>query len=204
LAVRDLASGAQLLWLPVADESSGTAVAALLALFREHGAPLVVKSDNGSAFLADDFAALLAAWNVRQLFSPPRLPRYNGSCEAGIGSMKTRTHHRAAAQGRPGAWTCDDVEAARQEANATARPKGPHGPTPEEAWCRRRPISAVERSTFATVVEREEDEARREQGYAPGVVLDQMAQAAVDRVALQRALTALGLLDITSRDQTQG
>jgi hypothetical protein len=42
LAVRDLASGAQLLWLPVSDESAPTACAALEALFREHGAPWVL------------------------------------------------------------------------------------------------------------------------------------------------------------------
>jgi transposase InsO family protein len=39
LAVRDLASGMQLLWLPVADESAATAIAALEALFRQHGPP---------------------------------------------------------------------------------------------------------------------------------------------------------------------
>jgi hypothetical protein len=29
----------------------------------------------------------LRAQGVRPLFSPPRLPAYNGACEAGIGSM---------------------------------------------------------------------------------------------------------------------
>jgi transposase InsO family protein len=201
LAVRDLASGAQLLWLPVADESAETAVAALLALFREHAAPLVLKSDNGSAFISTEFAALLAEWGVWPLFSPPRLPRYNGSCEAGIGSMRTRTHHRAAAQGRAGAWTCDDAEAARQEANLTARPTGPNGPTPEEAWRGRRAITAAERAAFAAAVQREQEITRQEQGYALDAALDQMAQAAVDRVALRRALVGYGLLEITSRER---
>jgi hypothetical protein len=61
-AVRDLASGYQLLWLPVPDEAAPTAAAALAALFREHGPPLVLKSDNGSAFVAAEVEALLAAW----------------------------------------------------------------------------------------------------------------------------------------------
>jgi len=52
LAVRDLASGMQLLWLPVTDETARTAMAGLEALFRQHGPPLVLKSDNGSAFIA--------------------------------------------------------------------------------------------------------------------------------------------------------
>jgi transposase InsO family protein len=102
LAVRDLASGYQLLWLPVPDETAQTAAAALEGLFREHGAPLVLKSDNGSAFVAAEVEAVLSRWGVWQLFSPPRLPRYNGSCEAGIGSMKTRSHHQASRGGRPG------------------------------------------------------------------------------------------------------
>ena len=50
--------------------------------------------------------------------------RYNGSCEAGIGSMKTRTHHQSVRGEHAGDWTCADAEAARQEANETARPWG--------------------------------------------------------------------------------
>jgi transposase InsO family protein len=61
LAVRDLASGYQLAWLAVPDEAAVTAAAALAALFREHGPPLVLKSDNGSAFRAEALGALLAA-----------------------------------------------------------------------------------------------------------------------------------------------
>ena len=53
--------------------------------------------------------------------------------EAGIGSLKTRTEEHATWQGHAAEWTCDDVEAARAEANATARPRGPSKPTPDEA-----------------------------------------------------------------------
>jgi transposase InsO family protein len=53
LAVHDLASGYQLLWLATTDESELT---------------------------------------VRDILQP----QYNGSCEASIGSMKTRTHNQAA------------------------------------------------------------------------------------------------------------
>ena len=137
LAVRDLASGYQLLWLATADESSPTARDALEMLFRQYGAPLVLKSDNGSAFIAAEMETLLARWQVWHLYSPPFLPEYNGACEAGIGSMKTRTHHQATRRGRAGEWTCEDLEAARQEANETARPWGHRGPTPGEIWGRR-------------------------------------------------------------------
>jgi hypothetical protein len=198
LAVRDLASGCQLLWLPVADESAQTAAAALAALFRQHGAPLVLKTDNGSAFISGEVHELLRPWAVWPLFAPPLTPEYNGACEAGIGSMKTRTHHQAAAAGRPGEWTCDDAEAARQQANETARPWGARGPTPEEVWQGRQPLPAEERAAFAEAVGRREAEARREQGYAPQGLLDRTAQAAVRRVALRRALVDSGLLSITS------
>jgi transposase InsO family protein len=202
LAVRDLASGVQLLWLPAADESSPTACAALVALFREHGAPLVLKSDNGSAFASAEFRELLADWQVRHLFSPPRTPSYNGSCEAGIGSMKARTHHQASRAGRPGEWTCDDAEAARLEANGAAHPWGARGPTPEEAWLGRRPLEPGERLAFAQAFRAKERLTRQEQGYAPEASLDRTAQAAVDRVALRRALVTCGLLTVTSAHLT--
>ena len=195
LAVRDLASGPQLLWLPVTDESADAAAAGLEALFREHGAPLVLKSDNGSAFVAEEFGALLDRWGVWQLFSPPRTPRYNGSCEAGIGSMKTRTHYQAAARGgRAGEWTCTDAEAARQEANETARPWGAGGPTPGEVWAGRQRVEEPERAAFAESVRRSEREARRAQGHPAPAVLDRTAQAAMSRVALREALLVHQLL----------
>ncbi len=52
LNVRDLASRQQLLWLAVAREDAATVVEALADLFEEHGAPLVMKCDNGPAFRA--------------------------------------------------------------------------------------------------------------------------------------------------------
>jgi hypothetical protein len=204
LAVRDLASGYQLLWLPVPDESGATAAAALQALFREHGAPLVLKSDNGSAFLAAECGALLLRGGVWPLFSPPRTPRYNGSAEAGIGSMKTRTHHQAARRGCPGEWSCEDAEAARQEANQTARPRGPHGPTPEEAWRERLPIGAGERAAFGEAVRELTEEVRRQQGHPPGAALDHHAAAAVARATLVRVLVAEGLLQFRAGRPASG
>jgi hypothetical protein len=47
-AVRDLASGLQLLWLPVPQATAAHTVAAVLPVFLLYGAPLVVKMDNGS------------------------------------------------------------------------------------------------------------------------------------------------------------
>ena len=51
-------------------------------------------------------------------------------------------------------WTCEDAEAARLQANQTARPRGHRGPTPEESWRQRRPIGPRERAAFAAAVRR--------------------------------------------------
>jgi transposase InsO family protein len=113
LAVRDLASGVQLLWLPVPEATATTTTtAALLSLFMLYGAPLVLKLDNGSPFVAGATRELLAQWRVIPLYSPPGRPQYNRAIEAGIGALKVRTHYQAVRQGRPGAWTLEDAETA--------------------------------------------------------------------------------------------
>jgi hypothetical protein len=86
LTVRDLASGQTLLWRAVAAATAAVVIAELRWLFTQHGAPLVLKSDNGSAFIADELRWELQRWGVFQLFSPPRRPQYNGAIEASIGS----------------------------------------------------------------------------------------------------------------------
>ena len=122
----------QLAWLPVLDETAETTIGVLQWLFLEHGPPLVLKSDNGSGFIAEAMQRFLEHWQVRPLFSPPYTPEYNGSIEAGNGALKTRTHEEAARQGRAGHWTADDIEAARRMANELNYPHGPLGPTRQE------------------------------------------------------------------------
>jgi transposase InsO family protein len=154
LAVRDLASGQQLLWLPVAAATAEETIAALQMLFTIHGAPLVLKMDNGSPFVAAATQALLARWQVVPLFSPPRLPAYNGAIEAAIGALKARTHAQAACHGHPEVWLAADLEAARATANALGRPQGAQRPTPAQRWSQRRPVDAAERAAFRAMVAR--------------------------------------------------
>jgi transposase InsO family protein len=194
LAVRDLASSQQLLWLPVFDLTAVTAQKALRLLFELHGAPLVLKMDNGSAFLADATQELLTPWDVIPLFSPAYLPRYNGAIEASIGSLKTRTAWMAALQGHPGFWTCDDVDAARVQANATARPRGEHGPTPDELWRNRTVITHEERLRFQTRVQHHRDLVRAEDGMNAEDSLTSWELRSLDRDAIRRALVDLGYL----------
>ena len=161
LVVRDLASGMELGAIPVPIETAAHTASALADLFIRHGAPLVIKRDNGGTLKAPPVAGLLSLYGVHVLPSPVRKPQYNGSCEAGNGSLKTTAHHVAARNGRPGQWTCDDVEEARRLINATARPHGPKGPPPEVTWDARRRISAKERKNFRREVTRRLAESRR-------------------------------------------
>jgi transposase InsO family protein len=193
LAVRDLASHQQLLWLPTEDMTAETTIDALQMLFTIHGAPLVLKADNGSAFIAEATREFLSLWGVHLLFSPPHTPRYNGSIEAGIGSLKTRTERYAAKDGHPGYWTLDNVAAAQTEANACARPQGETGPTPDELWTTRRLISPQERGPFELTVQRRRGE------LAPNEEKSDKEERRMQREAIRRALVEHGILLFSRR-----
>jgi transposase InsO family protein len=199
LAVRDLGSGQQLLWQPVKDATAETTCAALLRLFLLHGAPLVLKLDNGSAFRAELTQQLLAQWGVVSLYSPVRRPQYNGSIEAGIGSLKIRTAEQAARQGRAEQWSWDDLEAARLQGNELSRPRGVRGPTPDEMWAARRLVSAEERLRFQTTVACQQEELEREARMAEGNDVTKQEEARLLREAIRRALVAHDLLCVTRR-----
>jgi transposase InsO family protein len=202
LNVRDLASGLQLAWRPVEDETAELADYTLETLFHQYGPPLVLKCDNGSPFIADETLKLLDHWNVFPLFSPPRTPQYNGACEASHGAMHILTEHQAARQGRPACCTCDDLEAARWFANELHRPSGHRGPTPREVWDQRPPITETERAAFGRSLQQHRETVRFAERYTLDVPLGRQAQAKLDRVAISRALVELGFLTFTRRSIT--
>ncbi len=199
LAVRDLASGRQLLWLPTTAQTAAEVVAALAPLFVLHGPPLVLKSDNGSAFIAEATQALLAGAGIIPLFSPAYTPQYNGAVEAGIGSLKTRTERHAARSGHPGVWMADDAAAAQAEANALAHPRGEQGPTPDASWSARRRLTAAERALFLATVARLRDEERARAGLATEGSPHSTAERRAARVAIRRALVEHGYLLFSRR-----
>lgn len=102
LSVRDFGCGCQLLWTPVESPDAVSTMRLLLELFLKHGAPLVLKSDNGSAFIAWLTETLLKWWNVVHLLSPPRRPGYNGVVEVGMQWLKPWTQHAARRAGHGG------------------------------------------------------------------------------------------------------
>lgn len=194
LAVRDLASGQQLLWRPVPALTADVVRAELLPLFLACGAPWVLKSDNGPAFRADSTKRFLTRWQVCALFSPPHTPSYNGSIEAAIGSLKTRTQKLAEGAAHPQRWTSAVVETARRLANETARPRRLHGASPEEVWSNRPRLTTEDRDRFQATVRRLQAETWLAQGSLPDGAASHWDQAAVDRIALRRALVAHDLL----------
>lgn len=203
LCARDLASGLQLAAHSVPSVGADHVIPLLSALFAEHGTPLVLKCDNGSGFIDHRTKTFLRERGVHVLFSPPKTPRYNGACEAGIGSMKTRALHIAATNGRPSDWTCDDIEGARLQANETARPQGPWSPSPDQMWSNRARIDDDERRTFDETVRILRVEASQQQGALPGLPIAHADTAQIDREVLTRALLHHGLLTISRRRYPQ-
>jgi transposase InsO family protein len=199
LAVRDLASGRQLLWLPVEGATGAVARAALATLFAEHGAPLVLKCDNGSPFVGAVVAELLAEYGVAALVSPPYWPAYNGAVEAGIGWLKDRTDAHAARAGHAGYWTWEDVAGARSEANALARPRGPLGPSPDELWAVRTAITPGERGAFAAAVEAFRKAEQTAAGTCAGGPVAVNSDRVVARCAIRLALEERGYLQYRRR-----
>ncbi len=200
LAVRDLASGMQLAWLPTPDEQADTAIAVLAELFVEHGAPLVLKSDNGSAFQSRAWERLLAKWQVIPLYSPPRTPRYNGGCEAGNGSMKVRTTMLAAANNRGGRWSCDDLEGARQQANELTRRDKPTTPTSAQRWSLRTRFETEDRLRFQIALDEQREKVHNQTVEGVGDKPPTLHEKARDeRKAVTQALQELGLLSVTWR-----
>src|SRR5262245_26763715 len=94
LAVRDLAGGMQLLWLPVAEATAATTAAALLSLFMLYGAPLVLKADNGSPFVAGATRELLGQGRTTWFAEGVRPPGGSGagrSCSPGGAARRPPT-----------------------------------------------------------------------------------------------------------------
>jgi transposase InsO family protein len=199
LAVRDLASGRQLLWRSVEAATGAAARDALLDLFARHGAPLILKSDNGSPFTGGDVRAVLAEHGVVGLYSPPYWPRYNGAIEAGIGALKERTAARAARAGHSGVWTWDDLAGARAEANAQTRPWIEGNATPDQAWSAREPITIAERAAFGAALASARETRTHEVGACGNGAAEVLSKASVARSAIELTLVERGYLQYRRR-----
>lgn len=199
LSLRDLSTGAQIIWKEERGQKAEEVVRDLQREFLKHGAPLVLKVDNGSAFIAEELRALCQRWGVELLWSPPRTPRYNGSIESTIRWMKERTEHVALRSGRPGEWRAEDLEVAK--ANTNRLPKDSRrSTTPRgEVFRSKLAIPAELRSAFRLRLSQERALERCARGIAPKAALRRKEETAIQRQAMRRALVALGILNITMR-----
>ena len=95
----------------VTGERAAAVIACLRRLIAEHGAPLVLKADNGSAFIAKCLARFCRRHGITLMHSPIRRPRWNGTCEVSGRWAKRRAE--AAARQRGSVVICqDDLDAA--------------------------------------------------------------------------------------------
>ena len=146
---------------------------------------------------------VLASHKVVRLLSPPGLPQYNGSIEAGVGAIRPRAQHESIRNNRPGEWTCDDIEGARCRANQTARPLGHLLPTPEFLWQNRQAPSPAARGAFRQAVAQLLPKAKLDAKAPDRPMLTKPQRAAARRLAISRALVAHGLLRIRRKRFSQ-
>lgn len=203
LMVRDLASGFTLLSRPVKAEDAASVLPALMMLFAWAGAPLVLKSDNGGAFKAEETQALLERHGVVSLISPPYMPEYNAAEEVGHGAQKTWMAILAAQNGRPGESTSDDAEGSKLRNNELGRPFGKYGPTPKQAWAGRTEISTKDRQILAETIERFRNAIRNDEEIDGQKYLWDMRENDLQRTAISLALKKLGYYSTERRPLSQ-
>jgi len=191
LTIRDLGSGKALVALPCPAENGDVVAGVLWGLIAKYGAPAAIKRDNGGSLGTEAVRLVAAHHGILVLTSPPGCPGYNGGCEAGIGSLKAWTHHLAAACGRSGEWTSDDLAGALSAVNASVRK---NGLSADDSWSTRRPFGAREREELWARYREHEARERSLRGHGPEVQLERLEQASVDRRAIARALEEQGLV----------
>ena len=200
LLVRDLASGCMLAAVPCLEMTAQEVMGNLRRLFDQYDPPLVLKSDNGSPFVAHETRCFCQCNGVVNLLSPALTPTYNGSIEASGGALKTRAAFIAQQQSCA-TWSSDILEAARLSANALNRPFGSSGPTPDHRWSQRQPIGQEQRQALAALIQTKTtnitqsmQRERLEKGI--DVQLSAANRATVARTATRQALVELGYLQI--------
>jgi len=199
LVVRDLASGKTLAAEPTPSMDAATTIEILRRLIAEHGAPLVIKCDNGSGFIAEETKSMLAASGVLLLYSPPGTPSYNGACEAGVGSIKHRAQDAAWHRGSVTAVSLDELLLAQSQADLERVERRSGAPTRHDVWCRRQRPAPALRDAMRVRVDHWRARARLDLGIAADKKLPHAEQASLDRFAIGQALRNLNLLTVTWR-----
>jgi len=196
IVVRDLAAQCVLALVPATSENAAVVVETLEHLIALYGAPLALKSDNGSGFLAEATAELRERYGIEGLFSPPGTPAFNGAVEASNAWIKRDLIQLSLRSDAP---LEDLLVAVGERRNRTGRPWGAKGETPLERMRARPAIQAKERQRFRAAVAAGEGAARAALGLDAEEVLGHFDAAAVGRHTIRRALVELGYLTIRRR-----
>ena len=203
LVVKDLGSGFTLAAVPARSESAKVFVETLARLFLWLGIPLVLKTDNGSAFRARKSRRLLARRGILQLLSPPYYPRYNGAIEASIGAIKERIMDAAFGEGDPFRWTESALREAVRIGNDSPKWNAKDA-TPRELFQSRAGVSRTRRATFIHSFRRLRAEERLRRYLLPEARPNKSVRAAIVRSAIRRALEACGILVVSRRRISPG
>lgn len=165
----------------VPGERAAAVVSCLEQLIERHGPPLVLKADNGSAFISEAVAAWCERHGITLLHSPVRCPRFNGTCEVSGRWAKQRAAAAALQRGSAEQLCQADLDCAITLQGTLPR------------------ISHGLRWRFRVVVAQELTAVARERG----LVLDEHTRdhlrRSLARVAVQRALLLCHILTIEGR-----
>ena len=185
LLVAELHSRQTLCLRPVTGECVAEAERVLLELFDQHGTPLVLKLDNGSGFIAARLGAVCCERGVTLLHSPPRQPRWNGTCEVSVRWAKRRVETAWLARGGEGGYVAADLEAATTFVGPMAR------------------VDEGVRERFLGLVDEQLAIAAAERGLVIGDVSEDHVRRSLGRVAVRRALQTCHILSIEGRRYRQ-
>lgn len=181
LVVAELCSRTVLCVRSVLGERAAAVEAVLAELFERHGAPLVLKLDNGPGFVARRLRDFCRRHGVVLLHSPVRQPRWNGCCEVSGRWAKARIEAAWRARGAVGDLSAADLDAAVTFV----------GPMPR--------IDDALRERFLDVVAEQLAIAAAEQGLVFARVSKDHVRRSLGRVAARRALQLCHILSIEGR-----
>lgn len=192
LDVRDLATGYMVASEPLERPEADRVGDVFDRLYRQCGAPLVCKTDNGSEFIGAGAWEVHHRHGVEQLLSPVELPSYNGACEAGHGSIRYRAELLARRDGRPGDWSLNHLAGARDWANDLVDARRPV--SPRQRFEGRQAITPARRLAFRQAVLANKERRCADLRRQPAGHLLTIASPTITRPAIAAALRDHGLL----------
>lgn len=169
----------------VAGENAEEAERVLADLIAQHGAPLVLKLDNGSAFISERLAEFCRRHGITLMHSPIRRPRWNGTCEVSARWAKHRAMAAALHRGVPERLRQDDLDSAVTFTGVMPK------------------IDAATRERFLATFEEQLAVAAAQEGLALDSLSPHHRRRSLGRVAAKRALLICHMLTIQGREYHQ-